>query len=344
MAFLLFEKLGLPTIKKIKTGFSTDIEVLSELDARGLSPIPGLIIGHRELEKLLSTYIRVLPDLIHPQSKRLHTHFNQIVTATGRLSSDRPNLQNIPIRTDYGKKIRKAFIARPGCLLLSADYSQVELRLLAHLSGDPSMTRAFQDGQDIHVQTAAEVLGIAQSEVSAQQRSQAKAVNFGLMYGQSAFGLAKALRISRVQAREYITSYFERFAKVKSYLDGLKEQCAETGYALTLYGRKRFLPDIGSQNHTIRANAERMAINSPIQGTAADIIKLAMISIQREIGQRGLASQMILQVHDELIFEVPEQELPVMKTLVPQHMESVARLRVPLQVDVGVGINWQELK
>ena len=286
----------------------------------------------------------MLPNLVHPQSERLHTHFNQIVAATGRLSSDRPNLQNIPIRTEYGRKIRKAFMARPGHLLLGADYSQVELRLLAHLSTDPTMIKAFREGLDIHAQTASEVMGIDLDDVTKEERSQAKAVNFGLMYGQSSFGLAKTLRISRAQARDYITSYFERFSRVKSYLDGLKEECAETGYAITLYGRKRFLPDIRSQNRTIRANAERMAINSPIQGTAADIIKLAMIAIDREMKGRKLKSKMILQVHDELIFEVLEQELQVMKTLVTQHMESVATLKVPLKVDVGMGVNWYDLK
>ena len=341
---LLFEKLNLPAIKKIKTGLSTDVEVLTELDARGLSPIPGFIIRHRELEKLLSTYIRVLPHLIHPRTKRLHTHFNQIVTATGRLSSDHPNLQNIPVRTEYGRKIRKAFIARPGCLLISADYSQVELRLLAHLSLDPIMIKAFQEDRDIHAQTASEVMGVVLENVTKEERSRAKTVNFGLMYGQSSFGLAKALRISRKEAKDYIISYFERFAKVKSYLDVLKEECAKTGYAITLYGRKRFLPDIHSRNRTIRANAERMAINSPIQGTAADIIKWAMIAIDREMKRQKLQSKMILQVHDELIFEVVENELATMKTLVLQQMESVVKLRVPLKVDFGVGVNWHDLK
>ena len=345
VAALLFEKLKLPPLKKIKTGYSTDVEVLSELAIRiPTNPIPELIIRYRELEKLLSTYIKVLPHLIHPRTKRLHTHFNQMVTATGRLSSDRPNLQNIPVRTEYGKKIRKAFMARPGSLLLSADYSQVELRLLAHLSCDPTMIKAFHDDLDIHAQTASEVLGLPIDQISKEDRSRAKAVNFGLMYGQSSFGLAKALRISRKEAKDYIVSYFERFSKVKSYLDGLKDECAKTGHSITLYGRKRFLPDIRSQNRTIRANAERMAVNSPIQGTTADLIKLAMVAIDGDLRKRKLKSKMVLQVHDELVFEVPEKELDSMKELVVHHMESVATLKVPLKVDCGIGVDLYDLK
>ena len=267
-----------------------------------------------------------------------------MITSTGRLSSERPNLQNIPVRTEYGKKIRKAFIARPGWLLLSADYSQVELRLLAHLSSDPTMIKAFQQDLDIHTQTASEIMGVPLGNVTQRERSLAKAVNFGLMYGQSSFGLAKVLRISRKEAKDYITSYFERFSKVKSYLDGLKDQCAQTGHAMTLYGRKRFLPNIHSQNRTVKANAERMATNSPIQGTAADIIKLAMISIDLEMKKQKLKSKMILQVHDELIFEVTEDELETIKSLACCHMESVVSLQVPLKVDLRIGVNWYDLK
>ncbi len=341
---LLFEKLNLPVIKRTKTGFSTDAEVLTELDSRNLSPIPGLIVKNRELEKLLSTYIRVLPNLAHPKTNKIHTHLNQAVAATGRLSSDRPNLQNIPIRTEYGRKIRKAFVASPGKLLLACDYSQVELRLLAHFSKDKTMVKAFNEGLDIHAQTASEVLGIALDQVTKEERSAAKAVNFGLMYGQSSFGLSKALRISRAEAKEYITGYFEKFGSVKGYLDSLKDLCAELGYTETLYGRKRFLPDINSQNRTIRSQAERMAINSPIQGTAADIIKLAMINIEHEMLKQKLQSQMVLQVHDELIFEVVEDELPIMKDLVVTLMENVTKLSVPLKVDMGIGVNWYDLK
>ena len=344
VATLLFEKLQLPAMKKIKTGFSTDMDVLTDLDAKKFSPVPGLIIRYRELEKLLSTYVKALPQLIDPQTQRLHTHLNQIVTATGRLSSDRPNLQNIPIRTEYGKRIRKAFIAKPGHLLLSADYSQVELRLLAHFSSDPTMVKAFKKGQDVHAQTAAEIMEVPLGDIRSEDRSRAKTVNFALMYGQSSFGLAKSLKISRSEARDYMTGYFQRFSRVKSYLDELKEQCAKTGYAITLYGRKRFLPDISSQNRTIRGNAERIAVNSPIQGTAADIIKLAMIAIHREIKQRKIRSKMILQVHDELIFEVLEEEWQEVKELVIRCMESVVQLKVPLVVDVGGGVNWYDIK
>lgn len=341
---LLFEKLNLPVVKKTKTGYSTDNEVLVELESKDISTIPSLIMKNRELEKLLSTYIRVLPNLLHSKTQRIHTHFNQNVAATGRLSSDRPNLQNIPIRTDYGRKIRKGFMASPGKLLLAADYSQVELRLLAHFSEDPTMIKAFNNNLDIHAQTASEVQGIPLEEVTREERSKAKAVNFGLMYGQSSFGLAKALRISRKDAKEYITHYFERFSKVKGYLDHLKDLCAERGYAETMYGRKRFLPAIQSQNRMERSNAERMAINSPIQGTAADIIKDAMINIQDEMLKNNYQSKMVLQVHDELIFEVVEEELQVFEELVPRMMENVCSLKVPLKVDYGVGVNWYDLK
>lgn len=341
---LLFETLGLPVVKKTKTGYSTDSEVLVELDSKGISPVPGLIMQHRELEKLLSTYIRTLPNLVNEKSSKIHTHFNQNVAATGRLSSDKPNLQNIPIRTEYGRKIRKGFMAAPGKLLLAADYSQVELRLLAHFSEDPTMVKAFQNDLDIHAQTASEVQGIPLEQVTSEERSKAKAVNFGLMYGQSSFGLAKALRISRKEAKDYITHYFERFSKVKGYLDHLKDLCTERGYAITMYGRKRYLPDIQSQNRTVRANAERMAINSPIQGTAADIIKDAMINIQNEIEKKGYQSKMVLQVHDELIFEVVEEELQIFEEMVPRMMENVCHLSVPLKVDYGVGVNWYDLK
>jgi len=341
---LLFEKLELPVVKKTKTGYSTDSEVLEKLDDMELSEIPGLILKYREVGKILSTYVKALPQLVNETSGRIHTHFNQHVAQTGRLSSVNPNLQNIPIRSENGRRVRKGFIAKPGHLLLAADYSQVELRLLAHFSGDETMVKAFNHGEDIHAQTAAEIMGVQLSEVTSDDRSKAKAVNFGLMYGQSSFGLANALRISRKEAKEYITNYFLRFNKVKSYLDTLKEECEETGYASTMYGRKRFLPDINSNNRTIKANAERMAINSPIQGTAADIIKKAMINIQEVIVEKGLKTKMLLQVHDELIFEVPENEIDTMKVVVKEGMENVVSLSVPLSVDMGIGANWFDLK
>lgn len=344
VAELLFEKLEMPVVKKTKTGYSTDSEVLETLDAKNINPVPGLILQYRELGKLLSTYIRTLPKLVHPETGRVHTHFNQHVAATGRLSSNNPNLQNIPIRTEMGRKLREGFVAKKGHVLLGADYSQVELRLLAHFSQDPTMIKAFKEGQDIHRQTASEVMGIALDDVTSEERSKAKAVNFGLMYGQSSFGLAKQLRISRTEAKEYITNYFQKFSKVKSFLDGLKEEAENTGYAKTLFNRKRFLPDIHSKNRTVKSMAERVAINSPIQGTAADILKLAMINIFNEMESKGLKSKMLLQVHDELIFEVPENEIDTMKDLVKNGMEKVVELSVPLDVDMGTGTNWFDLK
>jgi len=340
----LFEKLELPVVKKTKTGYSTDSEVLETLDAKDLSPVPGLILKYREYGKLLSTYVRTLPGLRHSRDLRVHTHFNQDVAATGRLSSNNPNLQNIPIRTELGRSIRKGFVAAPGHKLVGADYSQVELRLLAHFSEDPTMLSAFNNGEDIHRQTAAEIMGVKLEDVSSDDRSKAKAVNFGLMYGQSSFGLASQLKISRKEAKEYITNYFERFSRVKGYLDTLKEKAEKEGYAITLFGRKRFLPDINSKNRTIKSMAERVAINSPIQGTAADIIKVAMINIDKSLIEKKLKSKMILQVHDELIFEVPDDEVNQMKELIKDKMENVVELKVPLTVDVGVGQDWFMLK
>lgn len=341
---LLFEKLGLPAKKKTKTGYSTDSEVLEDLTAKSDSAVPGLILKYREIEKLNSTYVKALPTLINPKTNRIHTNLQQNVAATGRLSSVNPNLQNIPIRSEIGREVRKAFVAKPGFKLVGADYSQVELRILAHFSGDETMIKAFNDGIDIHTRTASEVLGMAIEDVTSNDRSKAKAVNFGLMYGQSSFGLAKALKISRKEAKDYITMYFERFSKVKAYLDGLKELCEKNGYAETMYGRKRYLPDIHSQNRTVKANAERVAINSPIQGTAADIIKMAMVEIQNHIQREQLQSKMILQIHDELIFECPENEVETMQTLIKAGMEGIVKLKVPLTVDVGVGASWYDLK
>ncbi|OUR98917.1 DNA polymerase I [Halobacteriovorax marinus] len=340
----LFDELGLPVGKKTKTGYSTDSSVLEDLAAKNISEVPALILEYRELGKLLSTYVKAIPQLINGTTKRVHTHLNQNIAATGRLSSTNPNLQNIPIRTENGRRIRKGFIAGPGNILLSADYSQVELRLLAHFSKDQTMISAFNDGIDIHRRTASEIMNVPVENVESSDRSKAKAVNFGLMYGQSSFGLAAALKISRKEAKEYITNYFERFSRVKSYLDELKEECEKSGYSVTMMGRKRFLPDIHSTNRTVKANAERVAVNSPIQGTAADIIKRAMINIQNEMDKNQLKTQMILQVHDELIFEVPEDELDQMKIILKDGMEGVVTLDVPLDVDMGIGVNWFDLK
>ncbi|ATH06635.1 DNA polymerase I [Halobacteriovorax marinus] len=341
---LLFEELELPVGKKTKTGYSTDSSVLEDLAAKELSEVPALILEYREVGKILSTYVKAIPELLNETSGKIHTHFNQNVAATGRLSSNHPNLQNIPIRSELGRRVRKGFIAGPGKILLAADYSQVELRLLAHFSNDKTMIDAFKKGVDIHRRTASEIMGVPVEEVGPNDRSKAKAVNFGLMYGQSSFGLAAALKIPRKEAKEYITNYFERFSSVKGYLDHLKEECEKTGYAITLKGRKRYLSDIHSTNRTIKANAERVAINSPIQGTAADIIKLAMINIQKVLDDKKLKSKMILQVHDELIFEVVESELEEMKTILKDGMEKVVSLSVPLDVDMGVGVNWFDLK
>lgn len=341
---LLFEKLNLPVIKKTKTGYSTDSEVLEELVSLQLSPIPQMILQYRELEKLSSTYVQVLPTLVHGDTKRVHTTFNQTVTTTGRLSSEQPNLQNIPVRTENGRRIRKGFVASPGKLLLSADYSQIELRLLAHFSEDPIMLKAFHNNEDIHAQTAAELSGTPLAQVTREERNMAKTVNFGLMYGQSSFGLAATLGIGRNEAKEYITRYFEKFSRVKSFLDSLKEKAEIKIYTETLHGRKRFIPDIRSQNRNIKSSAERMAINTPIQGTAADILKIAMISISKEMKKLNLKSKMLLQVHDELIFEVEESELEQLKELVKSKMENVVQLKVPLTVNLGVGVNWYDLK
>ncbi|WPU65754.1 DNA polymerase I [Peredibacter starrii] len=341
---LLFEKLQLPVIRKTKTGYSTDAEVLNELAALKLNPIPELLLRYREIEKLLSTYVKALPTMVSPDTKKIHTHFQPSNAATGRLSSDNPNLQNIPVRTENGRKLRKGFIPSPGRTLLSADYSQVELRLLAHFAQDKNMIDAFQNDRDIHRQTAAEVFDVPLEQVSKDMRNSAKAINFGLMYGQTSFGLSQALHISQGDAKKYITNYFKKFHSVKSYLDGLKEKAENTGYAETLFGRKRNLPDIKSTNRQVKAMAERVAINSPIQGTAADIIKLAMINIQRILAERKLKSKMILQVHDELIFDVVPEELEEMKVLVQEQMEGAVSLSVQLKVEMGTGSNWYDLK
>ncbi len=340
----LFEDLKFPIVKKTKTGASTDSEVLRDLKAKNLGPVPDLLLQHRELEKLLSTYIIPLPNILNENTGRIHTNFNQALTSTGRLSSDSPNLQNIPTKTDLGKMIRKGFCAKKGYKFLSADYSQIELRLLAHLSEDPVMIRSFEENIDIHTQTAAEVLGKKDSEISRQERSLAKAVNFGLMYGQSSFGLSRTLGISRKIAKEYIERYFEKFPKVKGYLDQLKERGISLGKSETLSGRRRTLVGINSENRVIKAQAERMAINTPVQGSAADIIKMAMIDIYRVLSKEKYKSKMLLQVHDELIFEVAENELDEMHYLVKEKMEDVIMLKVPLEVVVSVGENWFDLK
>ncbi len=337
---VLFERLKLPVLKKTKKGFSTDIEVLEEL-SKG-HPLPAKILEYRSLAKLKSTYVDALPALVDPRTGRIHTSFNQTVTATGRLSSSGPNLQNIPVRTELGQRIRSAFVPGEGCWFLSADYSQVELRILAHLSADPVLREAFQKGHDVHARTAAELLGIPLESVTAQMRREAKVVNFGIIYGMTAYGLAKELGVEQKVAQAYIDGYFQRYKGVRAYLDKVLEQAREKGYVETLLGRRRYLPEILSSNPTARKFAERTAINTPIQGTAADLIKKAMIRIHNRLRAEGCLSRMLLQVHDELLLEVIEPEREKIEALVKQEMESVHSLDVPLKVDLGWGKNWAE--
>lgn len=338
LAEILFEELKLPTVKKTKTGYSTDVEVLEVLASR--HDLPAAILEFRSLSKLKSTYVDVLPVMINPETGRVHTSFNQTVTATGRLSSSEPNLQNIPIRTELGRRIREAFIAEPGCVLLSADYSQIELRILAHLAQDPILIDSFQRDEDIHTRTASEVFGVFPQMVTPDMRRQAKVVNFGILYGMSPHGLSQDLGIPQREAKRYIDSYFARYPRVKGFLDGILAQGREKGYVTTLMGRKRYVPELLASNAVARQAGERTAINTPIQGTAADIIKAAMIIIHRRIIRERLRSRMIIQVHDELVFEVPSDELETMKVLVREEMEGVVRLAVPVKVDLEVGLNW----
>lgn len=339
---LLFETMHLSDkAKKSKTGqYSTSEEVL--LGIKDRHPIVGKILDYRELKKLISTYVTSLPGYINPQTGKIHTTYNQTVTATGRLSSSNPNLQNLPIRSERGKLIREAVIPDPGCLFLSADYSQIELRLLAHFSGDEHMRDAFRQGQDIHAATAAKIFRIPIEQVTADQRRRAKTANFGIIYGISAFGLSQQLDCSRAEAKALIDGYFEAFPRVVDYIESQKQKAREKGYAETLFGRRRYLPDILSQNATVRSFAERNAVNAPIQGTAADIIKMAMVSISRRLHMEQLRAQMIMQVHDELNFNVPEDEVERVREIVVGEMQHVVHLSIPLIADCGVGNNWLE--
>ena len=340
---VLFEKIQLPVLKKTKTGPSTDYEVLEQLAAAG-HDVPRLLIEYRELSKLKSTYVDALPGFINPSTGRIHTSFNQTGAATGRLSSSDPNLQNIPVRTQRGEAIRRAFVAPPGSLLLTADYSQIELRLLAHLSGDSAFVQAFEQGGDIHRQTAAIIFGVPQGQVTPEMRARAKTINFGTIYGQGPFALARQLGITQEEARAFIQEYFTRFAGVRTWLDRTVVGAREKGYVETLFGRRRYVPELKDRNYNIRAFGERTATNSPLQGSAADLIKIAMVRIAAALKQGGLASRMILQVHDELVLEVPAEEAAIATELVKRHMESAADLRVPLVVTVGVGMNWVDAK
>jgi DNA polymerase-1 len=337
---ILFEKLKLPAIKKTKTGYSTAEGVLEQLVQH--HELPGLILGWRRLSKLMSTYIAALPPLVSERSGRIHPHFHQTGAATGRLSASHPNVQNIPIRTPEGIRVREAFVPEEDFLLLSADYSQVELRILAHYSGDHSLVDAFSRGEDIHRRTAAEVAGIAPDQVSSQQRERAKAVNFGIIYGSSAFGLASQLGIAAAEAQETIDAYFERYRGVRHFIDETVRQAKQQGHVTTLLGRRRYLPDLNSRNRTLRQAAERMATNTVIQGTAADLIKKAMVEVDEALVAGCYAARMILQVHDELVFEVPEAEVESLGELARSRMQEVFQLKVPLVVDVDVGRNWRE--
>ena len=340
---ILFEKLQLPVLKKTPSGPSTDASVLQQLADAG-HELPVLLMEYREVTKLENTYIDALPVLLNPRTGRLHTTFNQAAAATGRLSSNDPNLQNIPIRRELGREIRRLFIARPGWQLLSADYSQIELRLLAHLSGDELFVQAFKAGGDIHRQTAALIFDMSPDDVTADMRARAKTINFATIYGQGPHALSQQLKITHAEARAFIDTYFERFTGVRRYLDSSVEFAREHGYAQTIFGRRRYTPELRERNFNIRAFGERIAANSPIQGSAADLIKIAMIRVADALRSRALRSAMLLQVHDELVFEAPTDEIEALTALVRTEMEGAAQLAVPLVVDIGVGPNWLETK
>ncbi|MGE5841267.1 MAG: DNA polymerase I, partial [Deltaproteobacteria bacterium] len=343
LGYVLFEKMGLPSQKKTgKTkAYSTDVKVLTRLASLPYK-MPGLLLRYRSLSKLKSTYLDSLIDLVHPETGRIHASFNQAVAATGRLSSSNPNLQNIPARGQEGREIRKGFIADEGSVFLSADYSQIELRVFAHYSGDPAFVEAFGQEEDIHTRTASEVLGVEKDRVTPDMRRIAKAINFGIIYGMGPQTLSEQLGIDLSTAKDYIAAYYNRYQGVVRYRESAIAEAREKGYVTTLFQRRRYLPDIEHKNRMIRAESERMAINTPIQGTAADLIKKAMIGIHGRLGQENLKSRLLVQVHDELLFEVPEEELSQVGALVKEEMEGVHRLNVPLKVDMKTGKNWEE--
>jgi DNA polymerase-1 len=338
---ILFGRLKLAPVKRTKTGLSTDVEVLNILATK--HALPKAILDYRELAKLKSTYVDALPQLINPKTQKVHTSFNQTVTATGRLSSSDPNLQNIPVKTETGKKIRKAFIPSfKNGLILSCDYSQIELRILAHLSQDKTLIDAFRRGVDIHTYTASLIFDCKEDRVDEKMRSQAKTVNFGIIYGMSPYGLSKELGISPETAKAFIDSYFARYPKVNEYIQNQTAFARENGYVLTMLNRRRYIPEINSPNQNMRMFAERTAINTPIQGSAADMIKMAMIDIHKELKVKELKCKMILQVHDELVFDLPEDELDEVSDIAKKGMEGVVRLRVPVKVRLSSGKNWME--
>jgi DNA polymerase I len=338
---ILFTKLGLPVLKKTPSGVaSTDEEVLEKLAED--YPLPAKLLEHRGLSKLKGTYTDKLAQMAHPRTGRVHTHYAQAVAVTGRLSSNEPNLQNIPIKTVEGRRVREAFIAPPGHFIASADYSQIELRIMAHLSGDEALLRAFREGLDVHRATASEVFGVAPDQVNSEQRRYAKVINFGLIYGMSSFGLARNLGIDSTAAKNYIQRYFERYPGVKQYMDETRLSAKSKGYVETVFGRRLYLPEINSPNGPRRGGAERAAINAPMQGTAADLIKLSMVKIQDALDAHRRRTKMIMQVHDELVFEVPEDEVDWVRSEIPALMAGVAELRVPLLAEIGVAENWDK--
>ena len=341
---IFYEKMGLPVIKKTPKGAPSTAEpVLQELAHE--HELPRLILEHRSLSKLKSTYTDTLPELIHHRTGRVHTSYHQAVTATGRLSSSEPNLQNIPIRSEQGRRIRQAFIAEKGYKLLAADYSQIELRIMAHLSGDKGLLTAFENGEDIHKATAAEVFGVTLDDVSSDQRRSAKAINFGLIYGMSAFGLARQLDVGRKVAQQYIDRYFERYPGVLQYMDNIRKQAHDDGYVETLFGRRLYLPEINARNKQLQQAAERTAINAPMQGTAADIIKLAMIDVESWLlAEHPDTARMTMQVHDELILEVKEEAVDEIREGLVKRMSGAAKLAVPLLVEAGEGDNWDQAR
>ncbi|MBN2186164.1 MAG: DNA polymerase I [Dehalococcoidia bacterium] len=338
---VLFEELRLPQARRTKTGYSTEASVMEAL--RGTHPIIELVLQYRQLTKLKSTYVDTLPRLVKHETGRIHTSFNQTGTTTGRLSSNEPNLQNIPVRGEMGRKIRQAIIAPPGSLLFSADYSQIDLRALAHLSHDAALIAAFASDEDIHAMTASRIFGVSRDEVTPEMRRNAKTVNFGVIYGMSGYGLEQATNFTREEASQFIALYFEKYPEVKEYIEATKEQARKLGYVQTVMGRRRLIPEINSPNRQIRQAAERMAVNAPVQGTSADIIKVAMLDLHREMKEHKLKSKMLLQIHDELIFEVPEEEIAEMKSLVTELMPRAIKLLVPIKIDIKTGNNWGEM-
>jgi DNA polymerase-1 len=342
LAEVLFEKLGLPPQRRTKTGYSTDAGVLAALAPA--HPIADKIVTYRELTKLKSTYIDALPRILGDDG-RLHTSFNQTVAATGRLSSSNPNLQNIPIRTEFGRRIRAAFVpAEANDLMMSADYSQIELRILAHLSDDPGLIEAFTSGADFHAATASRVFGVPIAELTPEHRRRAKAVNFGIVYGISAHGLSESLSVERAEAQGMIDRYYAAYPRVRRFLDETIADAHRDGFAVTMYGRKRRIPELRSSNYNLRGFGERTAMNHPMQGSAADIMKLAMIEVDRRLRAEGLRSRMVLQVHDELVFEVPAEETATLESLAREAMSGVVRLKVPIEVSVSSGANWAVAK